>query len=251
MIRKYGLWAPKNSIKSYPKSRLFIDILVLGFNWKKIIHNIYEISHTTVIYFFHYHCLKILINSDYFMYIHQERSQNYKVNLIYAISKSLMLQWVKVARYSFSGSIPPMFEHKLNRHKQRFGKIVTTILLDEDENLLWSGLQWHRSCRSNEMTKLPLLLAAVFIGTGSCNYPLIIFCAIRINITWRWRHNSFSCKPNSCPYRHFLWKCFTLRILWVLVFCCANFTKICPRNFEIFLNLYKKSIKNVRTENWT
>ena len=111
-----------------------------------------------------------------------------------------MLQWVKVARYSFSGSIPPNFEHKFNRQKQRFGKIVTTILLDEDENLLWSGLQWHRSCRSNEMTKLPLLLAAVFIGTGSCNYPLTIFCAIRINITWQWRHNSFSSKPNSCPY---------------------------------------------------
>ena len=44
-----------------------------------------------------------------------------------------MLQWVKVARYSYSGLIPPKFEHKLNRHKQGFGKIVTTILLDEDE----------------------------------------------------------------------------------------------------------------------
>ena len=144
-----------------------------------------------------------------------------------------MLQWVKVARYSFSGSIPPNFEHKFNRQKQRFGKIVTTILLDEDENLLWSGLQWHRSCRSNEMTKLPLLLAAVFIGTGSCNYPLTIFCAIRINITWQWRHNSFSSKPNSCPYRHFLWKCFTLRILWVLVFCCAKFHENLSEEFRV------------------
>ena len=31
----------------------------------------------------------------------------------------------KVARYSFSGSIPPKIEHKLRRHKQRFGKIAT------------------------------------------------------------------------------------------------------------------------------
>ena len=31
----------------------------------------------------------------------------------------------KVARYSFSGSIPPKIDHKLLRHKQRFGKIAT------------------------------------------------------------------------------------------------------------------------------
>ena len=44
----------------------------------------------------------------------------------------------KVARYSFSRSIPPKFERKLRRHKQRFGKIDTTVVLDKDENLLWS-----------------------------------------------------------------------------------------------------------------
>ena len=43
---------------------------------------------------------------------------------------------IKVARYSFSRSIPPKFEHKLRRHKQRFGKIHTTVVLDKDENLL-------------------------------------------------------------------------------------------------------------------
>ena len=42
----------------------------------------------------------------------------------------------KVARYSFSGSIPRKFEHKLRRHKQRFGKIATTVVLDKDETLL-------------------------------------------------------------------------------------------------------------------
>ena len=31
----------------------------------------------------------------------------------------------KLVRYSFSGSIPPKIEHKLRRHKQRFGKIAT------------------------------------------------------------------------------------------------------------------------------
>ena len=43
---------------------------------------------------------------------------------------------VKVARYRFSGSIPPKFEHKLRRQKQSFGKLATTVVLDKDENLL-------------------------------------------------------------------------------------------------------------------
>ena len=43
---------------------------------------------------------------------------------------------LKVARYSFLGTIPPKFEHKLRRHKQSFGKIVITVVLDKDENLL-------------------------------------------------------------------------------------------------------------------
>ena len=43
---------------------------------------------------------------------------------------------IKVARYSFSGPIPPKIEHKLRRHKQSFGKIFTTVVLDKDENLL-------------------------------------------------------------------------------------------------------------------
>ena len=73
----------------------------------------------------------------------------------------------KVARYSFSGSIPSEFEHKVCRHKQRFGKMATTAVLDKDENLLWSGLQCHWSCHSNKMTLLPNLLAAVFLALAT------------------------------------------------------------------------------------
>ena len=43
---------------------------------------------------------------------------------------------LKVARCSFSRSILPKFERKLRRHKQRFGKIDTTVVLDKEENLL-------------------------------------------------------------------------------------------------------------------
>ena len=80
---------------------------------------------------------------------------------------------LKVARYSFLRSIPPKFERKLRRHKQRFGKIDTTVVLDKDETLLWSGLQWHRSCHGNEMTPLPILLAAVFLGIGNCSSKIV------------------------------------------------------------------------------
>ena len=43
---------------------------------------------------------------------------------------------LKVARYSFSGSIPPKSEDKIRHYKQRFRKIATTIVLDKDKNLL-------------------------------------------------------------------------------------------------------------------
>ena len=76
---------------------------------------------------------------------------------------------LKVARYSFSGSISPKFEHKLRHHTQSFGKIV----LDKDENFLLLGLQRHRSCHSNEMTLLPNLLAAVYLGTGNCSSKIV------------------------------------------------------------------------------
>ena len=57
-----------------------------------------------------------------------------KINII-CLDDSLQYR-IKVARYSFSGPIPPKFEHKLRRHKQSFGKIATTVVLDEDGNLL-------------------------------------------------------------------------------------------------------------------
>ena len=47
-----------------------------------------------------------------------------------------MLFKLKVARYSFLGSIPLKFEYKLRRQKQSFGKSATTVVLDKDENLL-------------------------------------------------------------------------------------------------------------------
>ena len=84
----------------------------------------------------------------------------------------LICRILKVARYSFSGPIPSTFEHKLRRQKTKFWKNCT-VVLDKDENLLWSGLQWNRSCRSNEMTLLPILLTAVYLGTGNCSSKIV------------------------------------------------------------------------------
>ena len=81
------------------------------------------------------------------------------------IGRSGIWKWPNTV---FSESIPAKFEHKLHRHKQTFGTITTTVVLDKDENLLWSGLQWHRSCHSNEMKPLPIMLAAIFLR-GNCS----------------------------------------------------------------------------------
>ena len=35
------------------------------------------------------------------------------------------------------------------------------------------ALKWHRSCHSNEMTPLPILPAAVFLGTGNCPSKIV------------------------------------------------------------------------------
>ena len=67
----------------------------------------------------------------------------------------------KVARYHFSGSISPKFQHKQHRHKKRFGKIASAAVLDKDENLLRLGLKCHWSCHSNDMMPLLILLAAL------------------------------------------------------------------------------------------
>ena len=75
--------------------------------------------------------------------------------------------WFKVARYSFSRPIPPKFEDNLRRHKQSFGKIATTVVLDKDENLLWSGLQWHRSCIATKWRYYLFYLQKYFSALGT------------------------------------------------------------------------------------
>ena len=75
----------------------------------------------------------------------------------------------KVPQYSFSGSIYTcqIGVKTIRCHKQTVGKIATTVVLDKDENLSWSGLQWHRSCHSNVMTPLSIILAALFLPMKS------------------------------------------------------------------------------------
>ena len=52
-----------------------------------------------------------------------------------------------------------------------------------------------------------------------------IFFAIRMNITWQWRHNCFCSSLNFSPKSYFPWECTTLRILWCFS-ALRSFTKI-------------------------
>ena len=76
-----------------------------------------------------------------------------------------------VARYSFSGSIPSKFEYKQRRHKQTFGKI-TTIFICIFIFICISYDQGLPSCDNNEMTPLPIILAAIFL-TRNCSYKIV------------------------------------------------------------------------------
>ena len=131
-----------------------IIVLIQVYNWE-IRHWLIGLSLWTCWYF-------ILMRDSLPIWLKGSQLQGYWITFTF-----------KVARYSFSRPIPPTFEHKLRRHKQSFGKIAPTVVLDKDENLLWSGLQWHRSCHSNEMTLLPILLTEVFLGTENCSSKII------------------------------------------------------------------------------
>ena len=76
-----------------------------------------------------------------FLQVAQIFTKHSKRNEGYTMQQHRPYWHMKVPRYSFSGSIPTKFEHKLRCHKQTFGKIATTVVLNKDENLLWSGLQ--------------------------------------------------------------------------------------------------------------
>ena len=66
--------------------------------------------------------------------------------------------------------------------------------------------------------------------------------SLAINVTWQQHHNRFSSKSNFSLYQHFLRKCFSLQILWVLASAVQSFTKMYTMNFKISLNFYKKGI---------
>ena len=67
-------------------------------------------------------------------------------------------------------------------------------------------------------------------------HPVFIFWAIGINITWQRRHNSFRSKSNFYPFdRHFLWKCFTLSVIFfqmTFIHSTTGWTQVDLRDFE-------------------
>ena len=71
----------------------------------------------------------------------------------------------------------------------------------------------------------------------------IIFWAIGINFTWQCHHNCFNSKLNFCPHRHFLWECFRLPILCLLVFCLCEVSHKCTRGISRYLGISTKGVK--------
>ena len=71
----------------------------------------------------------------------------------------------------FQGQYLPSLSINYVATNKHLEKIATTVVLDKEGNLSWSGLQWHRSCHSNEMTPLPIILAAYFSPTSSKGAP--------------------------------------------------------------------------------
>ena len=101
-----------------------------------------------------------------------------------SVSRVCLNDWFKVARYSFSGSTPPKFEHKLRRHKQRFGKIATqytyyikmTICDDQGCNDIGVVIEtkWRHYLFYLRQYFLALgtVLPKLFTGSFSCNRRL-------------------------------------------------------------------------------
>ena len=162
-----------------------------------------------------------------------------------------------MARYSFLGSIPPKFEHKLRRHKQIFGKMATTVVLDKEDNLLWSGLQWHRSCHSNEMTLLPILLAAVYLGTGKCSSKIVfvygphwtqLLFFIFDRVGGNFQLSSHWKQVNVLVF--FFCFCFAWWHFVIAIICSYNVTILTPINLIYRWKFLKMEAVQIRSDIW-
>jgi len=58
----------------------------------------------------------------------------------------------------------------VRRHKQKFGKIATTVVLDKDENfvMIRVAMTSELTYQRNDVA-ITYSLAAVFLGTGNCS----------------------------------------------------------------------------------
>ena len=126
-----------------------------------------------------------------------------------------------MARYSFSRSIPPKFEHKLCHHKQSFGKITTTIVLDKEEN-------WRKKVPYTileEQFPVPQNIAASEIGNGIVSLLRLLRCHYNPN------HNKFSSLSNTTVVAIFLTLCLWRRSL------CSNLEDIDPEKLTVLSHL--------------
>ena len=76
------------------------------------------------------------------------------------------LFYVKMTRWGiFQGQYLPRLSRNYVTINKDLQRLPPQLYYTWRWNLLWSVLQWHRSCYSNKMTPLLILLAALFLGT--------------------------------------------------------------------------------------
>ena len=87
------------------------------------------------------------------------------------IGRTGVWKWLDTA---FQGRYLPSLSINYVAINKHLEKSHHSCITDKDENLLWSGLQWHWSCHSNKMKPLSIMLAhgswlaAIFLR-GNCS----------------------------------------------------------------------------------
>ena len=118
-------------IKARRKEKLFIDRISLPLpeeleNWVSGSHNFPDMKMNDI---------ELYLSKSNDRKSAKEGKNLYESGHVSEVEFNNISDCLKVARYSFSGSIPPKFEHKLRHQRQSFGKIATTVVSDKDENL--------------------------------------------------------------------------------------------------------------------
>ena len=107
-------------------------------------------------------CDKIRIQVVHYVFCSAKLKEKHKIINIYILSPEHQhkFRWLDGA---FLGLYIPILSKKYVAIKKDLEKLPPQLYWINLK--IWTWLQWPQCCHSNEMTPLPILLAAVFLGT--------------------------------------------------------------------------------------